>query len=390
MHRGSILTVTLWAAGALISSCAGGPELVWEKSKLAAGSDERVLDATRYRVVAGPLSSAEMFTPEDAWRGLLVVRILPEGASSAEDAELPSLAGAYRVEGPDRLVFEPAYPLEPGLRYVARFRPGSDDAISLEISLPRPERSPSTRVEAVYPSVDVLPENLLKFYLVFSAPMSRGQVWDRIRLIDDESGAAVEMPFLELDEELWDPSGTRLTVLIDPGRIKRGVLPHDELGPALIAGGSYTLEIDSAWEDANGVPLVERHLAKFRVGPPDYEIPAPENWNIDVPAVGGREALVVRFDEPLDHGLVRSAIAVEIDGSELLDGEVSVDANDSVWRFVPAAPWKRSAHALVVATTLEDLAGNSVARPFEVDATSTVGTRIEIDLARIPFEPLAE
>ena len=56
-------------------------------------------------------------------------------------------------------------------------------------------------------------------------------------------------------DELWDPSQTRLTVLFDPARIKRGLVPNAQLGLPLRAGRRYRLEIDSAWPDAQGVAL---------------------------------------------------------------------------------------------------------------------------------------
>ncbi|MCH7864908.1 MAG: hypothetical protein IIC56_06820, partial [Proteobacteria bacterium] len=101
----------------------------------------------------------------------------------------------------------------------------------------------------VYPSADVLPENLLKFYLHFSAPMSRGDSYQHIRLVR-QNGSVVDLPFLELDQELWDRRQTRLTLLFDPGRIKRGLKPHEEVGPALKPGRRYTLEIDAHWLNA--------------------------------------------------------------------------------------------------------------------------------------------
>jgi hypothetical protein len=62
---------------------------------------------------------------------------------------------------------------------------------------------PTTVVSQVYPTAEVLPENLLKFYVHFSAPMSSGHIYDHIRLIGDSTGKEVELPFLEIDEELW-------------------------------------------------------------------------------------------------------------------------------------------------------------------------------------------
>jgi hypothetical protein len=47
----------------------------------------------------------------------------------------------------------------------------------------------------------------------------------------------------------------RLTLFIDPGRIKRGVLPLEEVGPALEEGKRYTLMIDRDLKDGTGNPL---------------------------------------------------------------------------------------------------------------------------------------
>jgi len=84
----------------------------------------------------------------------------------------------------------------------------------------------------------------------------------------DEAGQPVELPFLEIDEELWNPDMTRLTLFIDPGRIKRGVKPLEEIGPALEESKRYTLEIDAAWHDSAGLPLRESFLKPFRAGAP--------------------------------------------------------------------------------------------------------------------------
>ena len=53
----------------------------------------------------------------------------------------------------------------------------------------------------------------------------------------------------------WNPGNTRLMVLFDPGRIKRGLLPLNESGPHPMEGRSYTLAIDGEWKEANGQPL---------------------------------------------------------------------------------------------------------------------------------------
>jgi hypothetical protein len=46
---------------------------------------------------------------------------------------------------------------------------------------------------------------------------------------------------------------------IDPGRIKRGLLPLAESGKILEAGKHYTLAIDREWQDGRGAALVEAY-----------------------------------------------------------------------------------------------------------------------------------
>ena len=200
-------------------------------------------------------SLAKLDCDADRWPALLSLSV----ASSKADP-LP-ITGKYRVVV-DALRFEPKFPIEPGLEYIAKFDPSrlpvarNERESRLSFRLPAPDKPAAATVARVEPSGDVLPENLLKFYLHFSAPMSRGEVYDRVRLVD-ASGATVEGAFLRIGEELWDASGTRITLLLDPGRIKRGLRPREEEGPILEAGKTYALVVDRDWRDAAGQPMRE-------------------------------------------------------------------------------------------------------------------------------------
>jgi hypothetical protein len=119
-------------------------------------------------------------------------------------------------------------------------------------------------VEAGYPTSDVLPENALKLYVFFSAPMQRSDSWKYVSLLR-EDGSKVQGPFLELDHELWDNEQRRFTVLFDPGRIKRGLASLAEAGPALEARHRYLLVIHREWRDGRGAPLVADFRKSFRV-----------------------------------------------------------------------------------------------------------------------------
>ena len=141
-------------------------------------------------------------------------------------------------------------------------------------------------------------ENQLRFYLHFATPMVLGEAYDHLLLLK-ENGQPVLRPFLEIGEELWDNSRTRLTLLIDPGRIKRGLSPREEHGPVLEAGGKYTLVVTKGWQDAAGQPLAEDFRKSFTAGP-------PVETAIDYKAGRSPRRPVARKGRSLSHSRTRS------------------------------------------------------------------------------------
>ena len=323
------------------------------------------------------------------WQRLLAIYV--EQGEALTDIGLPAMLGGYRV-GTKGIRFEPQFALAPGVSYRALFHPDqlpgtrhAGQPLSSVFKLTPRRAASTTVVSRIYPSADVLPENLLKFYVHFSAPMSGGRIYDHIHL-RDEAGKAVELPFLEIDEELWNPAMTRLTLFIDPGRIKRGVQPLEEIGPALEEGKRYTLAIDRDWKDADGLPLKESFRKMFRVGPPARAPLDAAKWKISTPRPGSLDALVIRFPAPLDHALALRMIRVARGPGEALDGTASLDDDERRWKFAPAQQWQRGPHQLLVQTTIEDLAGNNVGKSFEVDLFDNVDHRITNPVATIAFE----
>lgn len=274
------------------------------------------------------------------------------------------MAGSYRLDGGE-LVFRPQFPLQPGVTYRAHYRRGAETA-SASFSIPKPMLEPSTKVEAIFPTRNVLPANQLKLYIHFSAPMSRGGAFQRIHLYD-ESGIEVQLPFLR--EELWDGEFRRLTVLFDPGRIKRGLVLHEKLGLALHNGRHYTLVIDQSWPDARGVPLKGRFTKEFSVGPEDRTALDPKDWRVTAPAAGTSAALTVDFPEALDHALATRVLAVKDAQGRLVEGAIAVTREETRWSFTPTAAWRDGTYEIVVPGILEDLAGNKVYTPFDVELT---------------------
>ncbi len=302
------------------------------------------------------------------------------------------MLGTYRLKA-DSIEFSPKFAFEPGVSYRAVFRADrlpvnpitERKPIVSVFTIPKASGEATTVVREVYPTGDLLPENLLKFYIYFSSPMSRGHIYDYIHL-RDESGKAIELPFLEIDEEFWDPSMMRLTLFIDPGRIKRGVKPLEEVGPALEAGKRYSLQVERGWKDARGNPLKSDYAKNFKVSAPDRKPPDPRDWKILPPKPKSVDALVVAFPKPLDHALAQRMIQVNEQSGKFVKGAVKVDQYETEWRFIPSESWRSGHYNLVVQNTIEDLAGNNIGKAFEVDLFEGVQRRFTNSVVKVPFE----
>jgi hypothetical protein len=290
-------------------------------------------------------------------------------AVAASDA-IP-VVGRYGVRD-SVLEFTPRFPFDQGRDYVARLDPlaltpsrTARASLSQSLRLPAPDATPTTRVVRILPTADVLPANHLRIYIEFSAPMSRGAGLPFVHLIDD-TGMEVEATFLPLEGDFWSPDHTRYTLFFDPGRVKTGIKPNVDLGRALVPGRRYTLRVDSTWRDGEGRELVSPYEQKFRAGPMDVTPIAPAAWSIVAPRAGTRDPLVVKFPEPLDHGLLRRGLDVEF-AMRPVAGDIEIGPREREWRFTPSAAWAGGNYELVALDILEDLAGNRIGRKFEVD-----------------------
>jgi hypothetical protein len=217
--------------------------------------------------------------------------------------------------------------------------------------------------------------------------MARGFAYERAHVLT-AAGTRVERPFLELGEELWNPAGTRLTLLVDPGRIKHGLLLHEQVGPVFEPDRRYTLLVEAGWPGADGALLAAETRVELTTVAPDLTQPDPARWRLAPPRTATREPLIVTLDEPLDHALLQRMLRVVGPDERALAGDIAIDTHETRWSFVPRQPWEPGAHALDVDRDLEDLPGNSVGRPFEVH----LGVRVpEMGTApvRIPFRPLS-
>ncbi len=308
----------------------------------------------------------------------------------AGTGDVPPLEGTYSVEA-GSLVFRPRFPVAPGVHYRAVFHlPGnsapSDKKVekTIEKTFDGPPRAttPSARVDRVYPSADVLPSNLLRLYIYFSAPMSRGESGQRIHVLDDR-GQVLHGVFLP-GEELWDPHYQRLTMTFDPGRIKRGLTSNEKMGPPIAAGKRYTLVIDSGWKDARGVPMIEGFRKSFRGGPAQRAPPDPKQWHLTSPKAGTSDPFVIDFPTPMNYPLLQRMLQVSSARGSIA-GTVNITRQEMQWRFTPHDAWNSGDYQVVVDTGLEDLAGNHIGQPFDIDVFQRVTAHITAETITLPF-----
>src|SRR4051812_27959747 len=151
-----------------------------------------------YIAVTG-LTSEELTTlrrrpaTDAEWAALLAVTV---AAGSAErTAPIPPVQGRYAATD-SVITFTPLFPFDPGRSYHVVFDPArlpvahqraadaSDLPVSAVVSLPAVAIEPTTVVAAVYPASDVVPENLLRVYIEFSAPMGSGAGVDFVKLVE--------------------------------------------------------------------------------------------------------------------------------------------------------------------------------------------------------------
>lgn len=347
---------------------------------------------------AGDLSRLERGRlSREEWTALLRVVVASGVESDADSAsERPAVLGVYSINA-GVLRFAPQFPFDYGQRYDVIYDtshlppinnggplPWQVRRIETTVQVPARESRPPTRIVEVYPTAAELPENQLRLYIAFSAPMGLASGAEHVRLLG-ENGREVDDPFLPLEVNLWNEDRTRYTVLFDPGRVKRGILPNEEMGRSLVAGRRYTLVVDATWQDDNGQPLAAPFRREFRVGPPEERALDPAEWRLEAPLEGTRNPLAVSFPKPLDYGLLHRALGVSRGNGERVEGVIRLERAETRWLFTPHSPWQPGEYRLVAASILEDVAGNRIGRPFEVNGLPGEPGAQQAMPAAVPF-----
>lgn len=262
----------------------------------------------------------------------------------------------------DRIEFKPYWPFTRGMKYEIKWK--GQPIASVHIPEPNLAEKPLLRI---YPSCDTVPANLLKVYLQFSKPMMQENIYPYITVL--KNGVDTVDVFLPLQPPLWNDDQTRLTLWLDPGRIKRDLTPNRVLGKPLEEGNHYAIIVSSAWRDKSGVAMQQSVIKNYFVSVDDRKRPEPAGWRISSPVSGTLNPVTIRLSETLDYSLLQDAVFLKRDDT-LVKGRVVLDDCEKVWMFVPETAWVEGKYTCVVERRIEDLAGNNLNRLFDEDIHS--------------------
>ena len=252
-----------------------------------------------------------------------------------------------------------------GKWYRASFGRESGPVDTADYKVPVLKLGPAPQVVKVYPTADVLPANVLRFTIYFSQPMRGGQeIFNQIRILGPD-GKQIDEPWL-LDE-IWDESEQCLIIYIHPGRIKWGVALRDAMGPVCYPDKEYALVIGGEVCDAAGRKLGKDYVKIFRTTEEDRVRIDLSAWKILPPAAESRQPVAVSLGKSIDHKSLQRLLTVRDAQGRSVAGTGTVGKDEKSWSFVPARAWQKGEYRIEVGGRLEDVAGNTPLRPFDLD-----------------------
>ncbi len=215
----------------------------------------------------------------------------------------------------------------------------------------------------IYPNLDSIPVNVTRFYIQFSKPIQEMNLLDHIKLSTEE-GKNITGVFFENQYELWSPDRTKVTLLVDPGRVKLGLLANNKMGRAFDEGQKYILTVDSLLMDFDDRKLLRSFSKKFTSIQEDRTPPDVSLWEIYLPKADSKEKLLLDFNDKIDHISAQTLIQVFYKNQQV-KGKIVLNAQKQKWEFIPNKKWKNGHYQILINHRLEDIANNSIEQVFD-------------------------
>ncbi len=305
---------------------------------------------------------------QEQGEAVLIVALIAEDTKNPG----PAMIGKYERKE-NELIFTPRFPLDAGQTYRASlklpFPPGKgaprEKTVTLDYQMPKAAAKAPPKIVKIYPSADVLPANQLRFYIYFDRPMRGGKgLFKQIALVDDK-GKEIHDPWL-LDE-IWDEANNCLILYIHPGRIKWGVELRELLGPVLFEKRAYSLVVRGELSDTDGNKIGKDLVKKFRTTAEDRNRIELRQWSLLPPCAGSGERLIVTIPKSIDYRSLQRFITVTDAKGKRVEGEFEIGKHEKEWTYIAKNGWPEGQYHLEINGDLEDVAGNTPLRPFDLD-----------------------
>lgn len=349
--------------------------LLFLLSLIAAGQSSPYLEYASGKVWIKNLNKEVLYTftrynhDQSDWKAVFPV--------SLKDVNAISIDGKYDVFE-TAVSFTPRFPFAAGIVYRATFHtdqlahnpnevylPATDPAsLALEFSFETITHE-QPRVASVFPSSDTLPENLLKFHIAFNVPMKAGEVYDHVKLLD-EKGNQIEKAFLVVDQEFWDEKMTMVTILLDPGRLKRGLRGHLEMKAPLQSEQRFFLVVDKGWQNIDGTTMERDFVKSFYCTDADRKSPTESTLRLVTPK-SPNDPLAFIFGESMDAVTSASHVRIIDSQNNQIEGTTELLPQEKGFIFKPKKNWSHETYTVLINPLIEDLAGNNFNRVFDRD-----------------------
>ena len=273
-----------------------------------------------------------------------------------------AILGGFSTKN-DTLFYTPVIPFSEGETYQILKK----DVVLGEFKVHISRIKEQVVLQDMYPLTDTVPENLLKVYLVFSKPMQQVQnALNFIKVIDENTQKEVDI-FLSLETELWNKEHTEFTLWLDPGRIKKDLIPNKKLGNPLQKQHTYKIIIDKNWLSAKGNPLDKEYQKKLYVVDKKAVKPAIGEIQITKPTANTLQKMIMNFNQKIDMMLIDKNVSFYDDKYNTVEGEFTFLKGSKNVIFTPKQIWKKGNYSIEIKSSLEDLAGNNFNRLFDTD-----------------------
>ncbi len=277
------------------------------------------------------------------------------------DPEKSHYLGIYRLKN-GFLVYQPVFNLAWDTHYTVEITDSTDKIHKKPYYIARPKLG-KFQVQNIFPRPRKLPENMLYFHITFTNPIAPKQgIFDKIYLLDAKGNRLKEV---WKKAEMYYKNGHGLSLLLHPGRVKRGMLSRKVLGPIFRRGQNYRLVISSKVKNIYGKPIGHTVHKDFTITSPDYEFVQAKTWSIQFPQKSKR-GLRLTFRESLDYASIRRGVIVMNEQNEAVAGEWRVEKNPRVYVFEPKEAWITQYYSVFFTGLLTDLSGNTLTRLFEI------------------------